>query len=97
MKMELDDWTMIFAAVSVGHCSWSFYLDAADPYPTRLDQILAVIISVVVTMPVHCGVGRHAAYIPPPDLVRAVQWSWLSVPFSTASTCWGNISISLLI
>lgn len=90
MKMELDDWAMTFAAASVGHCSWSFYLNAADPYPTRLDQILAVITSVVVTMHVHCGVGKHAAYISPPDLVQAVPWSWLSVPLSTVSACWGT-------
>lgn len=48
-------------------------------------------------MQVHYGVGRHAAYIPPSELVKAVQWIWLSVPFSTMSACWAKISISLLI
>lgn len=48
-------------------------------------------------MQVHYGVGRHTAYIPQPKLVKAVQWIWLSTPFSTMSACWGKISISLLI
>lgn len=48
-------------------------------------------------MQVHYGVGRHAAYISPPQLVKAVQWIWLSTPFSTMSACFGKISISLLI
>ncbi len=48
-------------------------------------------------MEVHYGVGKHAAYIPPPDLIKAVEWIWISAPFSTMSACFGKISIALLI
>ncbi len=48
-------------------------------------------------MEVHYGVGRHAVHIPPPDLIKAVQWIWISAPFSTMSACFGKISIALLI
>jgi hypothetical protein len=46
---------------------------------------------------VHYGVGQHAAYIDPPNLINAVQWIWLSTPFSTMSACFGKVSIALLL
>ncbi|KAK0706041.1 hypothetical protein B0T26DRAFT_625829, partial [Lasiosphaeria miniovina] len=82
-KVGWDDWTMVFAAVS-------FQAIACV-------QVLAIITSVVVTMEVHYGVGKHAAYIAPPDLIKAVEWIWISAPFSTMSACFGKISIALLI
>lgn len=48
-------------------------------------------------MEVKYGVGKHAADIPAPDLLKAVEWIWISAPFSTMSACFGKISIALLI
>lgn len=95
-KMGLDDWTMILATVSVRYPAGTF-VSRLLIVPIRLNQILAFLTSVVVTMQVHYGVGRHAAHIPPPQLVKAVHWIWLSTPMSTQAACWGKISISLLI
>lgn len=60
-------------------------------------QILALLTSIVVTKEVEYGVGQHAMYLPPPDLIEAVKWIWLSTPFSTMSACFGKISIALLL
>ncbi|KAK0624997.1 hypothetical protein B0T17DRAFT_466531, partial [Bombardia bombarda] len=68
-----------------------------DDWTMIVATILAVVASAIVTMEVHYGVGKHAAYIPPPDLIKAVKWIWLSAPFSTMSACFGKISIALLI
>jgi hypothetical protein len=46
---------------------------------------------------VHYGVGQHAVSIDPPNLINAVKWIWLSVPFSTMSACFGKVSIALLL
>lgn len=58
---------------------------------------MVVITSVIVTMEVYYGVGKHAAYIQPPDLMMAIKWIWLSAPFPIMSACFGKISIALLI
>jgi hypothetical protein len=60
-------------------------------------QVLAIVTSGIVTQMVHYGVGQHASYIAPPNLVNAVQWIWLSTPFSTMSACFGKVSIALLL
>jgi cell division protein FtsW (lipid II flippase) len=84
-----DDWIMVLATVS--------YIFR---YPVRLltrTQALAIVTSGIVTQMVHYGVGQHAAYIDPPNLINAVKWIWLSTPFSTMSACFGKVSIALLL
>ncbi|KAK3314345.1 integral membrane protein [Apodospora peruviana] len=68
-----------------------------DDWTMIFATILAIVVSAVVTMEVRYGVGKHAAHIPPPDLIKAVEWIWISAPFSTMSACFGKISIALLI
>jgi hypothetical protein len=51
----------------------------------------------IVTQMEHYGVGQHAVYIDPPNLINAVKWIWLSTPFSTMSACFGKVSIALLL
>ncbi|KAF2642008.1 hypothetical protein P280DRAFT_397288 [Massarina eburnea CBS 473.64] len=68
-----------------------------DDWIMVLATILAVMTSIVVTKEVQYGVGKHAAYLPPPDLIKAVKWIWLSTPMSTLSACFGKISIALLL
>jgi hypothetical protein len=46
---------------------------------------------------VEYGVGQHAVYIEPSNLINAVKWIWLSTPFSTMSACFGKVSIALLL
>jgi hypothetical protein len=60
-------------------------------------QILALVTSILVTLEVYYGVGRHAVYLPPPNLIKAVEVIWLTAPFSTMSACFGKISIALLL
>ncbi|KAK3320367.1 hypothetical protein B0T19DRAFT_468682 [Cercophora scortea] len=68
-----------------------------DDWTMVIATILAIVVSVVVTMEVHYGVGSHTVHIPPPHLIKAVEWIWISAPFSTMSACFGKISIALLI
>ncbi|CAN8103136.1 unnamed protein product [Discula destructiva] len=68
-----------------------------DDWTMIFATVLAVMVSIIVTIEVHYAVGRHAAYIQAPELVKAIQWIWLSAPFSTMSACFGKISIALLI
>jgi len=48
-------------------------------------------------MEVHYGVGRHAMYLDPDNIIEAVKMIWLTTPFSTMSACFGKISIALLL
>lgn len=68
-----------------------------DDWTMLFAVVLAIITTVIVTLEVHYGVGRHAAYLTVPHLVKAVQMIWLTAPFSTMSACFGKISIALLL
>jgi hypothetical protein len=47
-------------------------------------------------MEVHYGVGRHAVYLAPDNIISAVKMIWLTTPFSTMGACFGKVSIALL-
>lgn len=54
--------------------------------------------SALVTVAVHDGFGKHAVYVvPATDLVGAIKYFWLASPFAIMSTCFGKISIALLL
>ncbi|KAF2234782.1 hypothetical protein EV356DRAFT_532582 [Viridothelium virens] len=68
-----------------------------DDWTMVFATILALVTTILVTLEVNFGVGRHAIHLEPQDVISAVKIIWLTVPFSTMSACFGKISISLLL
>ncbi|PSN70136.1 hypothetical protein BS50DRAFT_585592 [Corynespora cassiicola Philippines] len=68
-----------------------------DDWSMYLATVLGVMTSIVITLMVHYGFGRHVVYLSLPQLIQAVKWIWISAPISTWSACFGKISIALLL
>ncbi|KAI1170330.1 integral membrane protein [Nemania sp. FL0916] len=68
-----------------------------DDWTMVLAVALALATNITVTLMVHYGVGRHAAYLNPGQLSNALYMVWLTIALSTASAAIGKISIALLL
>ena len=62
-------------------------------------QVLSIATSIVNTLQVHYGVGRHLVYLiqDPARLEKALMYVQFSQPFSTFSSCFAKISVALLL
>lgn len=65
---------------------------------TRSDegQLLALLFVCIATPEVHYGTGRHVYYLSAHQRVMAVKLNWVTQAFHIMSTCFGKISIVIL-
>ena len=60
-------------------------------------QSLSLATTIICTLQVHYGLGRHIIYLDPYQIEMFIKTDILSQPFSTFSSCFAKISVALLL